>query len=185
LQKATISAINGSMRLETARLIIRSIEPGDGNAWVSMLNDPQVRRFLPPFPEVTLESFGETVERRRKMERERGYAIWTVALKETNEMIGQCGLLPAEGKGPEIEIAYHFSSASWNKGYATEAVVAVLEHAFRSSALDRVIAIIMPENIGSQRVAERAGMRFDSIATYFDIPGLKKYVAECDSWRSS
>jgi [ribosomal protein S5]-alanine N-acetyltransferase len=171
------------MRLETARLVIRSIEPGDGEAWVAMLTDPEVRRFLPPFPEVTAKSFDDVIERRRKMERERGYAIWTVALKQTDEMIGQCGLLPAEGKGPEIEVAYHFSSASWNKGYATEAVIAVLEHAFQSNELDRVIAIIMPENVGSQRVAEKAGMRFDSIATFFDIPGLRKYVAERDWWK--
>ena len=171
------------MRLETARIVIRSIQPGDGDAWVSMLSDPRVRRFLPPFPEVTLESFDDVIARRRKREHELGYTIWAVALKQTDEMIGQCGLLPAEGKGPEIEVAYHFTSASWNKGYATETVVAVLEYAFQSTELNRVIAIIMPENIASQRVAEKAGMRFDSIANYFDIPGLKKYVAERDWWK--
>jgi len=92
------------MRLETARIVIRSIQPGDGDAWVSMLSDPRVRRFLPPFPEVTLESFDDVIERRRKREHELGYTIWAVALKQTDEMIGQCGLLPAEARDPKSKL---------------------------------------------------------------------------------
>jgi len=172
------------MRLETSRLVIRSFEPDDGEAWVAILNDPLVRRFLPPFPDRTIDSFNDAIEQRRKREAELGYTMWAVALKSTGALVGQCGLNPVEGKGPEVEVAYHFAPASWNNGYATEAVGAILDYALGSKILDRVIAIVMPENIGSQRVAEKAGMRFEGVGTYYGISDFKKYVAESEWWSS-
>ena len=144
----------------------------------TLINDPAVRRFLPPGPHATLEMLSSVLERRRESEREHCYAMWAVDLKESGTLIGQCGFFPAEGKGPEIEVAYHFQKAVWNQGYATEAVRAVLGYALETLRLERAIAVIMAENIGSQRVVEKAGMRFEGIATYYGIENVKKYVAE-------
>jgi RimJ/RimL family protein N-acetyltransferase len=174
------------MQVETDRLVIRTYAERDAEAWLALVNDPNVTRFLPPRPSpVTLKDFQEALQRRHAMEQERRHAMWAVELKKTGAFIGQCGLYPAELKGPEVELAYHFKTASWGKGYATEAAIAVLHHAFGPVGLDRVIAIVMPANIGSCRVVEKAGMRFEGSATYYEIPGLRKYVADRESWRSS
>jgi RimJ/RimL family protein N-acetyltransferase len=170
------------MRLETARLVIRSFEPRDGHPWIAIVTDPDVRRFLPPGPVPTMDAFWSTIERRRVMEREHGFAMWAVDVKETGAFAGQCGLQPVERTGPEVEIAYHFNKAEWNKGYATEAAIAVLGHGFGPIGLDRVIAVVVAENMGSRRVAEKAGMRFEGAATYYGMPGLRKYVAERGWW---
>ena len=171
------------MQLETERLVIRTYEERDAEPWLVLVNDPNVTRFLPPRPSpVTLENFEEALQRRRAMEQERGHAMWAVELKKTGVFIGQCGLYPAELKGPEVELAYHFTTASWGHGYATEAAIAVLGHAFGPVGLDRVIAVVMLENRGSCRVVEKAGMRFEGSATYYDIPGLRKYVADREWW---
>jgi Acetyltransferase (GNAT) domain len=61
-------------------------------------------------------------------------------------------------------------------------VIAVLEYGLGSIGLDRVIAVVIPENVASCRVAEKAGMRFEGIATYYGIAGLKKYVGERGQW---
>jgi len=112
------------------------------------------------------------------MERERGYTLWAVEAKATGEFVGQSGLVPVEGIGPEIEIAYHFAKTSWGKGYATEAAIAVLAHGLGDLGLARVIAIVMPSNVASCRVVEKAGMRLEGTATYYGISDLRKYVAE-------
>src|SRR5580693_1102228 len=128
-----------STRLETARLVIRTIEPRDAQAWLAMLADPEVRRFLPAFAAPTLATFPSAVQGRHAMEREGGYAMWVVEEKETGAFAGQCGLRPVEraqqpgetlapadqGTGDEFEMAYHYARACWNKGYATEAAIAV------------------------------------------------------------
>ena len=167
-----------AIRLETERLIVRPIESRDGDAWFAMITDPEVRRYLPPGPLPARDAFAGALEKRHTMERERGYTLWAVEAKATGEFVGQSGLVPVEGIGPEIEIAYHFAKPSWGKGYATEAAIAVLGHGLGDLELDRIIAIVMPSNVASCRVVEKAGMHFEGIATYYGIPGLRKYIAE-------
>lgn len=178
-----------STHLQTARLMIRTFEPGDQDAWVALFSDPEVRRFLPPAaPTPTPETYGLAIQSRHAMEREIGYAMWAVEARSTGEFLGQCGLRPAAtldpDAGSEIDLAYHFVPGSWGKGYATEAVIAVLGHAFESIALDGVMAVAMPENVGSWRVMEKAGMRYEGPASYYGLDGLKKYVAERSWWMS-
>ena len=174
-----------STRLETARLVIRAFESRDAEAWVAMVNDPEVVRFLPPGPAPTLETFQGVIEARHAMERELGYAMWAVDDKMTGTFVGQCGIRPVdEGAGPEIDLAYHYTRASWDRGYATEAVIAVLGHGLGQVGLDRIMAVAVPENIGSWRVMEKAGMHYQGLVNYYGLEGLKKYVAERGRWSS-
>jgi RimJ/RimL family protein N-acetyltransferase len=186
-----------STRLETPRLVIRTFEPGDADAWLAMLADPEVRRFLPGQPAPTMADFNSAIEGRLAMERDGGYAMWAVDEKATGAFVGQCGLRPvdsmqppaaipaspAEGARREFDLAYHFTRASWNKGYGSEAVMAVLAHGFGQLGLGCIIAVAMPDNVGSWRVMEKAGMRYQGLADYYGLEGLKKYIAEPEWWR--
>jgi len=110
--------------------------------------------------------------------------MWAVEDKTTGTFIGQCGLRPVdEGAGPEIDLAYHYASASWNKGYASEVAIAVLAHGLGPVGLDSIMAVASPENIGSWRVMEKAGMRYEGLVNYYGMDGLKKYVAMRQWWR--
>jgi len=57
-----------------------------------------------------------------------------------------------------------------------------VDHHMSLSEWQSVIALVVQENVGSWRVAEKAGMRFEGLATYYDMPDLKKYVAERAWW---
>jgi RimJ/RimL family protein N-acetyltransferase len=174
-----------STRLETGRLVIRTFGASDADAWVAMFSDPEVTRFLPG-PASTHEDFHTALQARHAMEAELGYAMWAIDEKSTDTFIGQFGLRPAATMDPsagnEIDLAYHFTSASWNKGYGTEAVIAVLVYGFGPVGLDRVMAVALPDNVGSWRVMEKAGMRYEGTASYYGFEGLKKYAAERDWW---
>lgn len=173
-----------STRLETARLVIRTFEPRDADPWIAMVSEPEFSRFLPRTPEPTIEAFQAAVQARHAMERDIGYAMWAVEDGATGTFVGQCGMRPVdEGGGPEIDLAYHFRKASWNKGYATESALAVLAHALGPLGLDRVMAVAMAENIGSWRVMEKAGMRYHGLVDCYGLKGLKRYLAERDWWR--
>jgi RimJ/RimL family protein N-acetyltransferase len=173
-------------RLETARLVIRTFELSDADGWIAMFSDPEVVRFLGPPQVATMETFQGAIESRHAMEREIGYAMWAVEDRPTGAVIGQCGLRPAssmdEDAGSEIDLGYHFASGSWGKGYATEAAVAVLAHGLGSIGLDSIMAVAVPENVGSWRVMEKAGMRYERLADFYGLKGLKKYVADRDWW---
>ena len=80
-------------------------------------------------------------------------------LKETDEMIGQCGITMQPWKDEEVlEVGYLFERAYWHKGYATEAAKACKKYAFEILKADEVCSIIRDTNIASQKVAIRNGM---------------------------
>ncbi len=168
------------MRIETERLVIRSAVASDARSLQRLFSDPDVRRWLPAGEPLTLERAQQSIEARIAGERERGYAGWIVERKD-GEFIGSCALQLVERRGPEVEIAYHYLPSAWGKGYGTEVAVAVLGHGFRTIGLERIIALAYPQNIGSWRIMEKAGMRSVGLATYYGIDGLKKYVADRDA----
>jgi RimJ/RimL family protein N-acetyltransferase len=186
-----------STRLETNRLVIRTFEAGDAEAWLAMFADPEVRRFLPGQPAPTTADFQRAIEGRLAMERDGGYAMWAVDEKETGAFVGQCGLRPVDSMQPpsaapgpparasrrEFDLAYHLTRSCWNKGYASEAAIAVLSHGLGPLGLNCIIAVAMPGNTGSWRVMEKAGMRYQGLADYYELEGLRKYIAEPEWWR--
>jgi len=170
------------VRLETERLVIRSVTPDDAPDFQRLYSDPEVRRFLPPGPPATLESARALVERRTQIERDRGFAGWHVSLRSTGEFIGSVALQPIERTGPEVELAYHYLPHAWGKGYGTEAAKAILQYGFETCGLEQIIAICFAENIGSWRIMEKAGMTYVGLASYYGLTDLKKYVADRNSW---
>ena len=173
-------------RIQTERLVIRTLDHRDADPWIAMLSDPGVRRFLPPAPPPTIEAFERALESRHAMERELGYAMWAVDDEMTGMFLGQCGLRPTNSMddhaGPEIDLGYHFTKASWGGGIATEAAIAVLAHGLGSIGLDSIMAVALPENVGSWRVMEKAGMRYEGLVDLYGAQGLKKYVADQAWW---
>jgi RimJ/RimL family protein N-acetyltransferase len=173
-------------RLQTARLVIRTLDRRDADAWIAMVSDPEVRRFLPPGPPPTMDMFERALESRHAMEREIGYAMWAVDDLSAGTFIGQCGLRPVKSMdddaGSEIDLGYHYTRASWNKGFGTEAAIAVLAHGLGPIGLDSIMAVAHAENVGSWRVMEKTGMRYEGLADMYGVTGLKKYVAEREWW---
>jgi RimJ/RimL family protein N-acetyltransferase len=120
------------------------------------------------------------------MQHEIGYTMWAVDDKKSRSFVGQCGIRPTRSMdasaGSDIDLAYHFVRNAWNKGYATEAAVAVLAYGLGPVGLESIMAVSLPENVGSWRVMEKAGMRYEGLADLYGLKGLKRYVAERAWW---
>ena len=82
-----------------------------------------------------------------------------MVLRETGEMIGQCGLTWQDIPDDRVlEVGYLFEKAAWHHGYAAEAARACRDYAFDTLGAQAVYSIIRDTNIASQHVAERNGM---------------------------
>ena len=98
--------------------------------------------------------------------------------KQTNEFVGQCGLLTQEVEGEvKIEIGYHILPKYWGNGYATEAARSFRDYAFNNKISNSLISIIDVRNIASQKVATKIGMNKTKQIRYF---GLDVYVYRID-----
>lgn len=85
-----------------------------------------------------------------------GFGLWAVVDATSNEVIGDCGItLQETPAGLEPEIGYHLWRDFQGQGFATEAAIACRDYAFRTLGLKRVVSITSPDNIPSQRVAQR------------------------------
>ena len=147
-----------NMIFETERLFARKLTKDDFGSLCRILQDPEVMyAYEHAFSDAEVNSW---LERQLKRYVTDGFGLWAVILKETGSMIGQCGLTMQDWNGKMVpEIGYLFEKAYWHRGYASEAAKGCKEYAFQSLKLPRVYCIIRDNNLPSQRVAERNGMK--------------------------
>ena len=144
--------------LETPRLCLREMTWDDYPALCRMLKDPDVMyAYEHAFSDEEARAW---MEKQLARYREYGFGLWAVILKETNEMIGQCGLTMQDcgREQPVLEIGYLFEKAFWHQGYASESAIACREYAFHTLRAKEVFSIIRDQNLPSRKVAERNGM---------------------------
>ena len=157
--------------LETERLLMRRLAPGDLDDLAALYADPEIRRY---FPEGTLTR----AETREELEwflnghpEHPELGPWATILKPSGAFIGRCGLLPWTIDGvDEVEIAYLIAKPWQRQGLGAEAAQALVRHGFETLGLKRLIALIDPEHAASTRTAEKAGLKFEREV---EIEGIK------------
>jgi RimJ/RimL family protein N-acetyltransferase len=148
--------------LETPRLVLRHLEPGDLEPLYTLYRDPEIRRY---FPEGVL-TYEETKEELEWFlhghPRHPELGLWATIMKETGQFIGRCGLLPWDIDGQfEVEVAYLIAKEYWGQGLATEAALTIAQYGFETLQLTRLICLVEHGNTASIRVAEKIGMAFE------------------------
>lgn len=169
--------------LETPRLLLREMTTSDLPAICRVLQDEKTMyAYEHAFSDEEAQAWLNNQLRRY---REDGFGLWAVVLKESGEIIGQCGITLQDVNGEWVpEVGYLFERAYWHQGFATEAAIACKEYAFSVLGLDTVYTIIRDNNIASQNVAKRNGMTICGriVKHYYgmDMPHLV-YRAERDA----
>ena len=157
------------MYIETDRIIIRKFKQSDLNDLHIILSNPTVMRYSVHGPytlEQTETLLTETISNYQKQ----FYGIYAVELKETKRVIGFFGLsLQKINNEEDIELGYRFAEEFWGNGFATEGAIACINYAFTNLNLKRIISIIDPQNMGSVRVAEKAGLVSEYETNYHDF----------------
>jgi len=151
--------------LATARLNLRTVEPGDAAFYLALLNDPAFVEQLGDRGLRTLDDAHDALLAGPiAMQEERGHSLYVVELRESGmpdgpTPIGMCGLIKRDSLDG-VDIGYAFLPAWRGQGYACEAGLAVLGFA-PSLGFRRVLAITSPNNIASNYLLRKMGMRFE------------------------
>ena len=148
--------------LETQRLILRHQVLEDLDDLWTLYCDPEIIKYIPDVPRTREEAKEELEWHMHGHPKNPQLGLWATIHKETGKFIGRCGLLPWTIDGQnEVEVAYTIAREYWGQGLATEAAQAILNYGFEKLNLSRLICLIDPENIASQKVAEKIGMTFE------------------------
>ena len=145
---------------ETDQLRLRPPESCDQLAYESLFQRPEVGRWLrpAPLPAFTPAEAREMLHADIGHWNQLGYGPWAVSERDGEHFLGRVGLHRTTVEGvPETELAWTTEPACQGRGVATEAARAALELAGQAG-LEQVVAMALPDNAASRRVAEKIGM---------------------------
>lgn len=120
---------------------------------------PEVRKYLWDDNPMTLEQATDMIELSLSWFQEKGYGLWALLSRGTDEFTGVAGYSYFDG--PELEIMYGLDADHWGHGLATEAAQAVIRFGFDEIGFDHISASADTPNLATVRVLEKAGMAFE------------------------
>jgi len=170
--------MNPPGQIATERLILRKPKLEDAIAvFEGWAQDADVTRYLTWHPYKHVEQVGEFI-RRCIVDWDRGWRFpFIITTKETGKVTG---MIDPRVEGHKLGIGYALARSHWGRGYMTEAALAIIDWAFQQEEILRVYALTDVENIGSQRVLEKAGMtREGRLRRYLVHPNISDEPRDC------
>ncbi len=163
--RRTLRPPRALLPLTTDRLRIRGWADDDAEALHRIYGDAETMRYIGASGRPTLDLAGtrRVMEALRRHEAVHGFSIWPIDELEGDRLVAVAGLMWVEAHGPEVEAAYLVRRDRWGRGYATEALGAILGMGREQLGHERIVALAYPDNRASRRVMEKAGMRADGV----------------------
>jgi [ribosomal protein S5]-alanine N-acetyltransferase len=160
--------------LETERLILRRLQPGDFDSLYALYRDPEIRRHFPEGA-LTYEQTKEELDWFCNGDPDHPrLGLWATIHKATGAFIGRCGLIPWAIDGrEEVEVAYLLAKPYWRQGLGSEVASALVRYGFEELQLPRVIALIEPGHKASIGTAMKAGLVFERVV---EMDGVRSAI---------
>ncbi len=150
------------IELHTDRLLLREFVLTDWPAVLAYQRDPRYLQFYewagrtPGDAQRFVRMFLEQQE-----EQPRHKFQLAVVLKESGQLIGNCGVRQASAGAHEADIGYELSPEHWGHGYATEAARAIVQFGFAELKVHRISAWCIADNAASAHVLEKLGLKLE------------------------
>ncbi|MTI96150.1 MAG: GNAT family N-acetyltransferase [Firmicutes bacterium] len=148
--------------LHTERLLLRKLKSTDADAVFQYASDPQVARYTTWEFHRSIEASREFVNFVLQCYEQGKVAPWALVERTGGRVIGTCGFVGWKPNQFRAEVGFALARSHWNKGFTTEAGRAVMEFAF-DQGVNRLEGRCYLDNVGSARVLEKLGMRFEGI----------------------
>jgi len=154
------SATNANLLLQTPRLIIRALRLEDAPAVQHLAGEWDVARFTSSIPHPYPDGAAEAWIRGQAEDFDNTFAV---ERRADALLLGAIGF-DHDAEKREVVFGYWIGKPYWGHGYATEALQALVDHAFTLQHAERVRAAAMPENRASIRVQEKVGLVYCGVA---------------------
>lgn len=161
-------------QIETERLILREINYEDRYEIFQILSKDEVIKYYGMYPTASIKEADGLIAKFSDGFKATNTIRWGITLKENNKLIGTCGFHNLNEKHFRAEMGYELSSTYWKYGYMKESVDAIIRYGFDKMNLNRIEAVIYPENTSSRTVLERAGFKEEGL--------LKEYACFRDKF---
>lgn len=156
--------------IETERLILRGPTRGDVDAWATTIwADSEVMRYMPRSTDAPEETAANLVPWFTQLREQQQIGGWLITKKSDGQFMGHSILAYREAFS-ECELGYALGQAFWGQGYGTEAARAVARYGFEQANLERMFAVVFPENQPSWRILQQLGFVYEKDVTHYNLP---------------
>ena len=148
--------------IQTARLSFREFTVDDYEAVHGYASDPEVTRYTafgPNTPEQTREFL--RLASGQLSHEDRAHYSFALIHKETDKLIGSCGLMRSDTNGPQYSFGYVLRKDRWGQGLASEATLALVAFGFRELQAHRLWAHVFLGNTASENLLRKLGCRYE------------------------
>lgn len=147
------------MLLHTQRLLLRNFTASDLEAFLAYRNDPEVAKYQSWSLPYTREKGEDFIREMQDMHapKQGDWLQLALELKETGALIGDVVFGVKQEDIRQCSVGFTIASAHWKRGYATEAMTALLDYLFEDVDMHRLVADCDTENTGSWKTLEKLG----------------------------
>jgi [ribosomal protein S5]-alanine N-acetyltransferase len=170
------NAFQSFPQIETKNLTLRKIHSEDSEALFRILSDDEVTKY---YDDETFRNISQACEQIGAWEN--GYKTrrcirWGLARKDDPALIGSCGFYGFHTWHMRAGIGYEMARAFWHQGIMTEALSAILHFGFQELGLNRIEAVVMPENSASVKLLEKLGFHNEGLLREYENWGNKGFT---------
>ncbi len=162
--------------IETKRLVLKRLTPKNAEALYKIASDPRVSKYLLWDPHPSFSYTKSYLKNLLKLYKNHTYFEWGVFLKENNVLIGTCGFTAFNFLSKSAEIGYSYGYQYWGRGYATEALSAVIKYGFEELKLNHINACFALDNTASGAVLDKCGMQYIGEGEHMIIKGCEYHI---------
>lgn len=146
-------------KLETERLLLRELTLLDAEMMFQYFSKESVIRYFGMDSFENIEQAKTTIQTFKNRYEEGNVFRWGIEKKGTDQLIGTCGFHLINNHHKRAEIGYELDDIYWGKGYASEALQAILTYGFEKLQLIRIAAVVYVENKASQKLLKKQGFK--------------------------
>lgn len=163
------------MKIEGKRIVLRNWQEKDAKALKELVDDKTISRFTTVPHPYSLKMAKEFIQRAKKGLRKKDEFDFAITSKESGEIVGSASILRIDYRNEKAEIGYWLAKKERKKGFMTEAVQLLLDHAFKEMKLNRIVINCAVDNEPSRKVIKRASGKFEGIERQSIKNGLGKW----------
>jgi RimJ/RimL family protein N-acetyltransferase len=166
-------------QLDTSRLILRRMLDTDAEAIFRVLGDDETTRY---YDDATFTHVSQATNQIEAWENgyiNRRCIRWGITYKGDGVVIGSCGYYGIHPWHMRASIGYELARAFWRQGIMTEALSAIINLGFTEMGLNRIDAVVMPENVASIRLLEKLGFCNEGLLREYENWGSKGFADLC------
>jgi RimJ/RimL family protein N-acetyltransferase len=169
----------------TARIALRAFASDDVDDLFALDSIPEVMRYIGDGSVVADRAASEAAIPLilRRYAEHPGTGSWRASRRDDGRFVGWVSLKHA-GASPDIEIGYRLMPHAWGQGIATELATAMVRRGFAEVGLDRIIGVTHPDNLASQRVLLKIGMRDEGWGRYYERD-LRLFAIRREAWSAT